>query len=57
MVALLLLAACGQPSSEGGAPGGTPRADNFSFETFDGGVFALGEHRGTPVVLNFWESW
>ena len=29
----------------------------FTVETFDGERFALGEQRGTPVVINFWESW
>ena len=32
-------------------------APDFSFETFDGKTFSLAEQRGTPVVLNFWESW
>ena len=39
-----------QPAPENPAP-------DVSFETFDGDVFALAEQRGTPVVLNFWESW
>ena len=30
---------------------------NFVVETFDGGEFSLAQHRGMPVVLNFWESW
>jgi cytochrome oxidase Cu insertion factor (SCO1/SenC/PrrC family) len=29
----------------------------FTVETFDGERFALGEQRGTPIVINFWESW
>ena len=32
-------------------------AADFSFETFEGETFSLAEKRGTPVVLNFWESW
>lgn len=32
-------------------------APDFSFETFEGEIFSLAEQRGTPVVLNFWESW
>jgi len=32
-------------------------APDFSFETFEGQTFSLAEQRGTPVVLNFWESW
>jgi cytochrome oxidase Cu insertion factor (SCO1/SenC/PrrC family) len=33
------------------------QAPDFSFETFNGDTFSLAEQRGTPVVLNFWESW
>lgn len=32
-------------------------APDFTITTFDGERFSLGEQRGTPVVLNFWESW
>ena len=32
-------------------------APDFSVESFDGQTFSLAEQRGTPVVLNFWESW
>ena len=32
-------------------------APDFAFETFEGETFRLSEHRGTPIVLNFWESW
>ena len=35
----------------------TNLAPDFSVETFDRDTFTLSEHRGTPVVLNFWESW
>ena len=37
--------------------GGSDAAPDFSFETFEGETFSLAEQRGTPVVLNFWESW
>jgi cytochrome oxidase Cu insertion factor (SCO1/SenC/PrrC family) len=36
--------------SDGGAP-------DFNVETFSGERFSLAEQKGTPVVLNFWESW
>lgn len=51
---LAVLSGCGgdAPTSEPG----TGAAD-FQVETFDGDTFALSDHRGTPVVLNFWESW
>ncbi len=32
-------------------------APDFRVSTFDHGRFHLRAHRGTPVVLNFWESW
>jgi cytochrome oxidase Cu insertion factor (SCO1/SenC/PrrC family) len=32
-------------------------APDFTVETFGGQPFTLSEQRGTPVVLNFWESW
>jgi len=37
--------------------GAAEEAPDFSFETFEGETFSLAEQRGTPVVLNFWESW
>jgi cytochrome oxidase Cu insertion factor (SCO1/SenC/PrrC family) len=30
---------------------------DFTVETFEGESFRLARQRGTPVVLNFWESW
>ncbi|HJR45535.1 MAG TPA: redoxin domain-containing protein [Actinomycetota bacterium] len=41
-------------------PGPAPVKDpapDFEVTTFEGGTFSLAEQRGTPVVLNFWESW
>ncbi len=32
-------------------------APDFSVTTFTGERFALAQHRGKVVVLNFWESW
>ena len=32
-------------------------APDFAVTTFEGDTFSLAEQRGTPVVLNFWESW
>jgi cytochrome oxidase Cu insertion factor (SCO1/SenC/PrrC family) len=32
-------------------------APDFAVTTFAGERFALAEQRGSPVVLNFWESW
>lgn len=47
------------PDTGGGKNTSLPEdpAPDFSVTTFDGETFALGEQRGTPVVLNFWESW
>jgi cytochrome oxidase Cu insertion factor (SCO1/SenC/PrrC family) len=57
------LAACGDESvSPGTGRSRPPRAPaagglDFTVTTFDGAIFRLARHRGTPVVLNFWESW
>lgn len=48
--------ATGKKAGEGRGPVEDPAPD-FTVTTFDGGTFSLGEQRGTPVVLNFWESW
>jgi hypothetical protein len=32
-------------------------APEFEVESFSGETFAIREQLGTPVVLNFWESW
>ena len=65
----LALSACGAPAgssrsggtNSGAGAGGEGRssepAPDFTVETFDGHSFTLAEQRGTPVVLNFWESW
>lgn len=69
--AVVVLTACGGAATTteintGSAPESTPAekgsgtrvpAPDFSFETFQGKSFSLAEQRGTPVVLNFWESW
>ena len=66
MLLLLLLAGCSSvptdrttseratdPERESDPEG----APDFEVSTFDGTNFALADHRGTPVVINFWESW
>jgi ABC-type glycerol-3-phosphate transport system substrate-binding protein len=55
LAALLLAVACGgsSPSTDGSAD----QAPEFTVGTFAGSTFSLREQRGTPVVLNFWESW
>jgi len=70
IAAILALSACaGEVSSEspdrglestpdgGAGDDSASEAPDFSFEAFDGETFSLAEQRGTPVVLNFWESW
>ena len=32
-------------------------APDFTVTTYDGDAFRLSEHRGKPIVLNFWASW
>ncbi|MGH2698458.1 MAG: peroxiredoxin family protein [Actinomycetota bacterium] len=44
-------------SPRGAGEDSADTAPDFTFETFEGGIFSLAEQRGTPVVLNFWESW
>jgi hypothetical protein len=53
--------ACGTESPP--APGAAAttaepsRGLDFTVTTFEGETFRLADQRGTPVVLNFWESW
>ena len=58
MVALgaFLTSACSSPSQTGGSTAPEPAPD-FTIETFEGATFSLAEQSGTPIVLNFWESW
>lgn len=44
-----------QPDASGG--GSYTDRYNFTATTFDGETFELAVHKGTPVVINFWESW
>ncbi len=60
LAALALMAAgcseAGLDSAPTGEPGGPAPA--FSVPALSGeGQVALADHRGTPVVLNFWASW
>lgn len=38
------------------ARSGSPAPD-FQMTDFDGETFALSDHEGTPLVVNFWASW
>jgi cytochrome c biogenesis protein CcmG, thiol:disulfide interchange protein DsbE len=55
-IALATFTGCAsdRPSED---PGGGTAAPSFTVTTFAGERFSLEEMRGTPVVLNFWESW
>lgn len=63
LFAILLGGCAGGPASEGARRAESGNGDSgeaapeVSFTTFEGGTFSLAEQRGTPVVLNFWESW
>jgi hypothetical protein len=58
ILVLATLAACGAPQGEGSSAGGPARpGPSFKFTTFGNAEFDLAEQRGSPVVLNFWESW
>ena len=56
LLAVLFLGACASSGESESTTGAKPAPD-FTVDTFDGGTFSLAEERGTPVVLNFWESW
>lgn len=45
-----------QRQSAGPEPRGEPVPEAL-FETLDGGVAALSDHLGDPIVLNFWGTW
>ncbi|MBA2726063.1 MAG: hypothetical protein H0U53_08745 [Actinobacteria bacterium] len=49
----------GAGSPEDGGSTGLAYSEKYNFEatTFDGAPFELAAHKGTPVVINFWESW
>lgn len=50
----------GDDKPAAGSGGGSGKGDNghdFTVQTFDGQTFTMSDHRGQPVVLNFWESW
>jgi hypothetical protein len=56
-LAVMVLASCGTVRHPGLEGAGREEAADFSFTTFEGDEFSAAEQRGTPVVLNFWESW
>lgn len=50
LCSLLFLAGCEDEVPKEAAP-------DFTIEQFDGGSFRLSEHKGRPVVVNFFASW
>ena len=53
LVAVLLFAqGCGENTGIATGP-----APDFNLELFSGGKFRLTDHKGTPVVINFFASW
>ncbi len=58
LVLLILMAiyGCAEKKEEAGRAE-PKKAREFSIELFDGATFRLSEHRGSPIVLNFWASW
>ena len=51
---LLLLIPVLNACDEDGEP---EAAADFTLQLFDGGSFRLSEHRGAPVIVNFFASW
>lgn len=48
----------GCQDEDGGATAGRSLAPDFTITRFDGGgEFRLGDHRGGPLVINFFASW
>ena len=47
-----LIQACGDPPPEEKSP-----APDFTLDLFDGGQWRLGDHKGHPVIINFFASW
>jgi len=64
-VLLLPLLGCGAPdgrdlgASASGAASETPKrpAPNFELKGADGSPISLADHRGKPVVIDFWATW
>ena len=54
---LLALVAAGLLFSSGDALPEKKSAPDFSLELLDGGTFQLGDHKGKPVMVNFFASW
>jgi hypothetical protein len=57
VVGLLLGVGCASEPPSSSGPSANEAAPDFTVETFDDGTFALAEHDGGIVVLNFFESW
>jgi thiol-disulfide isomerase/thioredoxin len=54
----VLAAACLVPlRAQAGSPSNESPAPSFSFRDLDGKVFKLSEHRGKPVLIDFWATW
>lgn len=47
----------GSTAGPSNARDGSDTGADFTVTKFEGGTFRMRDHRGTPVVLNFWESW
>jgi cytochrome c biogenesis protein CcmG/thiol:disulfide interchange protein DsbE len=48
---------CGEGEETAGAAAGKETAADFTLETFHGGSFRLSNHKGNPVIVNFFASW
>lgn len=51
---IVALVAFGHPDP---APAARPKAPTAAYQLFDGGTATLADHRGRPLVVNFWASW
>jgi len=55
LVLALLVSGCDEPPQEDQRP--REKASDFTLPLLTGGTFTFGDHKGYPVVINFFASW
>jgi peroxiredoxin len=53
----LFAAGCGSSSSPSAPPSARPQAPEFTLSALSGGSVSLSQHRGKPVLVDFWATW
>lgn len=54
LLCVVVIQGCGE---DGAGSAGKQAAPDFTINTFDGATFRLSDHKGSPVVINFFASW